>query len=130
MVLAQLLTYRLDIPQEGRLAVAFPGAPELGGTLDNRQGEAGWSPDGRAVLFTAQERGSVHLYRLPIAGGGPQKVADLDGSVGSFSVARNGDVAYSYASPSGMSELFLKAGGATTPGSASTCGAGSRSSGR
>jgi general secretion pathway protein E len=28
MVLAQLLTYRLDIPQEGRIRIALPGAKE------------------------------------------------------------------------------------------------------
>jgi dipeptidyl aminopeptidase/acylaminoacyl peptidase len=87
---------------------------EVGEVVDDRQGNPVWSPDGRAVYFTAQEHGSVYLYRLPIGGGEPQKVVNLDGIVGSFSVAKNGDVAYSYASPNDMSELFLRAGGATT----------------
>jgi len=41
------------------------------GTIDNRQGPPEWTPDGRALLFTVQERGSVHLYRQPIAGANP-----------------------------------------------------------
>ena len=28
-------------------------------TIDNRQGQPQWSPDGRSVYFTVQERGSV-----------------------------------------------------------------------
>ena len=32
-------------------------------TIDNRQGAPVWSGDGHAIYFTAQERGSVHLYR-------------------------------------------------------------------
>ena len=39
---------------------------ELGRGIDNRQGPPQWSADGRAVLFTVQERGSSHLYRLPL----------------------------------------------------------------
>ena len=31
--------------------------------IDNRQGPPEWTPDGRAVLFTVQERGNVRLYR-------------------------------------------------------------------
>ncbi len=38
-------------------------------SLDNRQGEPGWSSDGRWVYFTVQERGEVHLYRIPASGG-------------------------------------------------------------
>ncbi len=33
------------------------------------------TPDGTTVLFHAQERGKVHLYALPIAGGAPRLVA-------------------------------------------------------
>jgi dipeptidyl aminopeptidase/acylaminoacyl peptidase len=86
---------------------------EIGEAIDDRQGDPVWAPDGRAVYFTAQERGSVHLYRLPLAGGGASEITALPGRVGSFSVAKNGDAAYSYTSPNDMAELFLKAGGAT-----------------
>jgi dipeptidyl aminopeptidase/acylaminoacyl peptidase len=43
---------------------------EIGRGIDNRQGAPEWSADGRAVLFTVQERGSSHLYRLPLTCGG------------------------------------------------------------
>src|SRR5207302_8304593 len=42
---------------------------ELGAAIDNRQGEPGWSGAGQEVMFTVQERGSVRLYRMPVAGG-------------------------------------------------------------
>lgn len=90
------------------------GAREIGATLDDRQGNPQWAADGSALYFTAQERGSNHLYRLPISGGQPQAVVDERGTVGGFSVAKNGDIAYGYASPRDMDELFLSAGGQTT----------------
>src|SRR3989442_7192592 len=45
---------------------------ELGRAIDNRQGAPEWSPDGNAVWCTAQERGSVRLYRLPTNVGRPE----------------------------------------------------------
>ncbi len=43
---------------------------EVSGMIDNRQGSPLWSPDGNAVYFTVQERGSVYLVRLPISASG------------------------------------------------------------
>ena len=62
---------------------------ELDTGIDNRQGAPKWSPDGRSVYFTVQERGTAHLYRAPVGGGQPQKI-DLNGAVGSWSVAKDG----------------------------------------
>ena len=45
-------------------------------TIDNRQGMPVWSGDGRAIYFTVQERGSVHLYRQAIDGAKAEKVVD------------------------------------------------------
>jgi dipeptidyl aminopeptidase/acylaminoacyl peptidase len=103
---------------------------ELGRAIDNRQGPPEWTADGRAVLFTVQERGSSHLYRLPLtcaaeaparrslneggpdrrslaAGGCPAEkiVGDL-GSVGSVSVART-VIAYTLSTPSDQAELYV-----------------------
>ena len=39
---------------------------EIGSVIDNRQGAPQWAPDGSAVYFTVQERGSNHLVRLPV----------------------------------------------------------------
>jgi dipeptidyl aminopeptidase/acylaminoacyl peptidase len=87
---------------------------EVSGAIDNRQGFPHWSPEGNAVYFTVQERGSVHMVRLPISASGsagrPEKVVDAPGAVGGFSVGRDGLVAYALATPHDMSELYLKTG--------------------
>ena len=93
---------------------------ELGRGIDNRQGAPEWSADGRAVLFTVQERGSSHLYRLPLTcagdapgrrspgeGGCPaEKIVSDTGSVGAVSVARS-VIAYTLATPSDQAELYV-----------------------
>jgi dipeptidyl aminopeptidase/acylaminoacyl peptidase len=85
---------------------------EVGAGIDNRQGAPGWASDSSAVYFTVQERGSNHLVRLPVAGGSPEYVLKDAGFVGSWSVAKNGALAYSYSSPSDAPELFYRAGSA------------------
>jgi dipeptidyl aminopeptidase/acylaminoacyl peptidase len=87
---------------------------EIGAVIDNRQGNPQWAPDGRAVYFTVQERGSVHLVRLAISGGQPQYVVNDVGAVGSWSVAKDGSLAYSFTSPRDMFELYYK-NGSTAP---------------
>ncbi|HEX5473464.1 MAG TPA: S9 family peptidase [Vicinamibacterales bacterium] len=88
-------------------------ARDVGG-IDDRQGVPQWSPDGRSLYFTVQERGSVHLYRAGAGaeGGKPEAIVDLPGSVGSFAVAKSGSVAYAFTSPADLAELFLKTGDA------------------
>ncbi len=81
---------------------------EIGAGLDNRQGAPGWLPDGAAVYFTAQEHGNVHLYRLPVAGGAPQEVVGDRGAVGDWSVAPGGVIAYAFAGPTDLAQLYLK----------------------
>ncbi len=85
---------------------------EIGAVLDSRQGAPRWAPDGSAVYFTIQERGSIHLVRLPISGGKPEYVVKDIGSVGSWSVAKDESFAYSFASSQDAAELFLKASSA------------------
>jgi dipeptidyl aminopeptidase/acylaminoacyl peptidase len=87
---------------------------EIGAVIDSRQGNPQWAPDGNAVYFTVQERGSVPLVRLPISGGQPQYVVNDVGAVGSWSVAKDGSLAYSFTSPRDMSELYYK-NGSTAP---------------
>lgn len=87
---------------------------ELGGGLDSRQGAPQWSPDGRTIYFTAQERGNTRLYRVPVTGGQPEVVtpaADEGGSIGSWSVAKGDMLAYALSTPSEPGELHLKQGG-------------------
>ncbi|HET9743453.1 MAG TPA: S9 family peptidase, partial [Terriglobales bacterium] len=81
---------------------------EIGSVIDDRQGSPSWSSDGSSLYFTVQERGSVHLYRLPISGGEPQRVTDDPGFLSSFSLRKDGAIAYTYASPNDEGELFLR----------------------
>jgi dipeptidyl aminopeptidase/acylaminoacyl peptidase len=83
---------------------------EIGAVLDNRQGMPRWAPDGSAVYFTVQERGSNHLVRLPISGGKPEYVVKDMGGVGAWSVGKDGALAYGFASPQDAAELYLKTG--------------------
>jgi dipeptidyl aminopeptidase/acylaminoacyl peptidase len=86
---------------------------ELGAVLDNRQEGAGFTPDGNAVLFTVQERGSVNLYRLPAAGGQPEVVAKgLAGVETPWSIGKGNQIAYAASSPTDMPQLYLKGPGA------------------
>ncbi len=100
-------------------------------TIDDRQGVPVWAPDSKAIYFTVQERGNVHLYRQDVdaskaevlsgerrvllrpTGGAAEMLVNGVGSVGAFSVAKSGAIAYTFASPSDMSELFLRNGGST-----------------
>jgi dipeptidyl aminopeptidase/acylaminoacyl peptidase len=57
-----------------------------------------------------QERGSVHLVRLPLSGGKPEYIVNETGTVGGWSVAKDGALAYTFTSPHDMSELYFKSG--------------------
>jgi dipeptidyl aminopeptidase/acylaminoacyl peptidase len=83
---------------------------EIGARVDNRQGSPQWAADGNAVYFTVQKRGNVCLMRLPVPDGQPDYVVEQPGAVGSWSVGRDGTLAYSFTSPGDMSELYYKSG--------------------
>ena len=85
---------------------------EIGAVIDNRQGAPQWAPDGSAVYFTVQERGSTHLLRLPIAGGQPEYVVKDEGSVGGWSPGANSAIAYAISTPHDSYELYYKANAA------------------
>ena len=84
---------------------------EIGAAIDNRQGAPEWSRDGSAIYFTVQERGNVRLYRISANGGKPEVVVNDQGGVGSWSVGKNGSVAYSFAAPRDLAQLHLRASG-------------------
>src|SRR5712672_505441 len=86
---------------------------EIGAVLDNRQGAPRWAPDGSAVYFTLQERGSNHLVRFPMSGGKAEYEVKDTGAVGCASVGKDGSLAYRFASPKDPAELYLKAGSGT-----------------
>ncbi len=83
---------------------------EIGSVLDNRQGSLDWAPEGNAVYFSVQEHGSEFLVRLPLGGGQPEYVLKDPGYVGSWSVGKNGALAYSYTSSNDAGELYYKPG--------------------
>jgi dipeptidyl aminopeptidase/acylaminoacyl peptidase len=83
---------------------------ELGNTIDNRQGAPHWQPDGSAVYVTVQERGSVHLFRIPISGGPAEAIVKDPGGVMDFSVGKNGVIAYALTAPRDAAQLYLKDG--------------------
>jgi dipeptidyl aminopeptidase/acylaminoacyl peptidase len=88
---------------------------EIGAVIDNRQGPPQWSADGAWVYFTVQERGDVRLYRLPSAGGAPEVVAPAAGergAIGSWSLAKDGTLAYAMTTPGSPAELYVRDPGA------------------
>jgi dipeptidyl aminopeptidase/acylaminoacyl peptidase len=88
---------------------------ELGAGIDNRQGPPRWSADGAWIYFTVEERGDVRLYRLPSSGGTPDVVAPPAGergTVGAWSLAKDGTVAFAMTTPGSPSELYLREPGA------------------
>ncbi len=86
---------------------------EIGAAIDQRQGNLAWSRDGNSVYVTGQERGSIHLYRIPTMGGTPEIMLDAPGAVHGWSSDANGDIAYSYSSPSDLAQLFVKTAAGT-----------------
>jgi dipeptidyl aminopeptidase/acylaminoacyl peptidase len=85
---------------------------ELGSVIDDRQGDPQWAPDGSAVYFIVQQRGSTHLVRMPVAGGQPEYVVNDDGSLGDFSPGSNNAIAYAFSTPRDSFELYYHSGAA------------------
>ncbi len=80
---------------------------EISAMIDNRQGEPVWTANGQAVCFTVQERGNVRLYKLPVAGGKPDVLIAERGTVGSWSMAKDGTLAYALTTPSDLAQLYV-----------------------
>ena len=110
---------------------------ELGAGIDNRQDDPQWSPDGKSLYFSVQERGSTKVMRIAV----PEirktanaVSADLSaealrvkaepivaqpGALGSWSVGAT-KIAYAFAKPGGPAELFLKLSGDAPPSQLTT----------
>lgn len=78
------------------------------GVSDNRQSAPEWSADGRFLYTTIQERGNVQLMRLPVDGGAPEHLVTDRGTVGRWALARDGTLAYGFATPESPAELFVR----------------------
>jgi dipeptidyl aminopeptidase/acylaminoacyl peptidase len=87
---------------------------DVGGVFDQRQGLGQWAPEGDAIYFPAERRGSLHLMRIAVAPSisisTPDRVVGGRGTVTGWSIARGGLVAYAMATPYDMGELFLQRG--------------------
>jgi len=79
---------------------------ELGDAIDNRQYDASWSPDGKWIYLIVARRGNSILARIPASGGKPETLLKDAGSVGSYSVSKDDNIAYTYASPNDQAEVF------------------------
>jgi dipeptidyl aminopeptidase/acylaminoacyl peptidase len=83
--------------------------------VDNRQSHPVWSPDGKWVYFTVEERGSASLYRVAATGGEAEPIVQASGRIGAFSLSSSGGVAYAFQSPDDTAQLhFREADGRTT----------------
>jgi dipeptidyl aminopeptidase/acylaminoacyl peptidase len=77
-------------------------------SMDNRQGFPQWSADGKALYFSVEEHGNLHLYRQMLGGASAERVVGGAGNLGSWFVGRDGAVAYAFSSPSRPSELHWR----------------------
>jgi dipeptidyl aminopeptidase/acylaminoacyl peptidase len=80
---------------------------ELARNIDLRQGPPRWA-DSTAVYFTVMHRGNVHLYRVSVDSGAPDVVVGERGSVDAWSVTKDGGVAYAFAGPVDLAQLYWK----------------------
>ena len=88
---------------------------ELGIVIDNGQNAPRWAPDGQSIYTEVGEHGVSHLYRLPLAGGRAEMVIGGD-RVASWSIAKNGAIAFAYATPAEPATLeILEKGGNPRP---------------
>ncbi len=84
------------------------GRREVGAVIDSRQGNHGFSPDGAFVYFTALDRGHSRLHRVALATGKAETVVSEAGTIGAWSLAKNGTLAYTQASPKDLAQLFVR----------------------
>jgi dipeptidyl aminopeptidase/acylaminoacyl peptidase len=88
------------------MAADGSGRVEIGAGVDNRQGAPRWSPDGKQVYFTVQERGSVRLMRLPAEGGAATRAVEAGATVNAWSASREG-LAYAATNADGTADLWM-----------------------
>ena len=91
------------------------GRREIGAVIDNRQSNHRFSKDGLSVYFTALDRGHVRLHRVSLSTGKAETVVSEPGSVGGYAVGTDGSIAYTFASPSDLAQLFIREANAPAP---------------
>lgn len=79
---------------------------ELGGAIDNRQFDATWSPDGKWVYAIEERRGNYLLSRISASGGTPETIVTDHGNVTSYSVGKDGNIAYTFGSSNDLPQVY------------------------
>lgn len=79
---------------------------ELNHALDRRSSAPEWTPDGRAIVYTAADRGKTVLYRVRLQGGPSVALIDRKALAGPFSMARDGLIAVGVSDPAMPREVF------------------------
>jgi dipeptidyl aminopeptidase/acylaminoacyl peptidase len=85
---------------------------EIGSVIDNSQGAPRWASDGQFVYTAVGERGVSPLYRIPVEGGRAEVVIGGE-RVGSWSMAKNGTIAFAYGNQKEPAALQLREKGGT-----------------
>ncbi|MFH1417619.1 MAG: S9 family peptidase [Planctomycetota bacterium] len=83
------------------------GRREIGSVIDSRQSNAAFSPDGASVCLTALDRGHVRLHCVSLSSGGVETLISDPGSVGGYSISKNGSVAFTFTSLTDLAQLYV-----------------------
>ena len=74
-----------------------------------------FTPDGKAIVFLLEEDQSVHLARIPVAGGPIERLVDGRRVVSSFTTAADGRIAVLTGDPKTPEEVYAVEKGALRP---------------
>ena len=101
---ARPLVYDVRSGEQREIALDLPG-----------EVDAGWYPDGRALLIEHEHRGRTELYRHDLASGELRRLPTPPGSIGSAAVRPDGDVWFSISTSAAPLSLRTTAGGRVLP---------------
>jgi len=87
----------------------FQGEPRmLTGAWDLAPGMPAWTPNGRALRFTAGVTGNSHLFEVSVRDGSVQQITSGDRRIGSLSTSENGRImAYTVTDAVTPAEVFV-----------------------
>jgi dipeptidyl aminopeptidase/acylaminoacyl peptidase len=74
-------------------------------SLDRNVGNPRFAPDGKSIFFQVDEGGTVHLARVPAAGGAVERVVGGDRDIESYSLGPHGELAILESQPSYPAEI-------------------------
>jgi len=83
--------------------------------LDRNMTKPAWSADGASITFLLEDDGSIHLARVPAAGGRVERLLGGRRAVSDFTQTPGGRIAVLDATADAPAEVFAYEGGATRP---------------